>query len=208
MIDLNVLIPTVPKRVQKLSRLMDSLSSQRRSNVRFNILCDESNKSIGLKRHEMLAGATGRYVCFIDDDDIVAPDYIDSILEKFETEPDVVGFKLSYHNNGIHSGIIDQSLKYKTFNKSIFRRGDGSDFFTVTKAPNHLNPVKTSLAQKIGFPDLRYGEDKVYSLLLNPYLKTEAYIDKFLYHYMFEREDNSYQSFKSTYISPGAIDKC
>lgn len=208
-IDLNILIPSVNSRQHKLDRLLDTLNKQKNSNVLVSVFnTDGINMTIGTKRNAMLAQSKGRYSSFIDDDDLVSDDYIQNILTSIDSkQPDVIGFKVAYYNNGKQTGMIDQSTKYRQFNKEIYRQPDNSAFFNITKPVNHLNPVKTDIAQRVGFPDLRYGEDKVYSAMLQNYIKSSDYIDKYMYHYLWTNNDNSLNTLKNTYITSKVDDK-
>ena len=201
--DLNVLIPTIPSRQHKLERLLESLNKQRDSNLLISVLNTTNKMTIGAKRNAMISQSDSRYISFIDDDDLVSDDYISNILTSIDkNQPDAIGFKIAYFNNGTHSGVIDQSMKYKMFTKEIFKTAGDTSFFSVKKPINHLNPVKTNLVKSIGFPDISYGEDKVFSLMLQSRLKSEDYIDKYMYHYLYDNGNNSLNTFKNTYINP------
>ena len=57
---------------------------------------------------------------------------------------------------------------------------------------NHLNPVRTELAQQIGFPDKNHGEDSDYcdKLFESGLLKNEVILDTVMYHYFFSEEES------------------
>ena len=71
---LSILIPTLFSRKEKFCNLMTILSSQANDEVEVVINRDNGEKSIGEKRNELLKEATGEYVCFVDDDDMVDDD--------------------------------------------------------------------------------------------------------------------------------------
>lgn len=198
MYDLSILIPTMPYRKQKFDRLMDNLNTQKRPNVDINVLSTDNSLDIATKRNLMLSNSKGRYTAFIDDDDVVKGNYIDSILAALESEPDCVGFKLAYIRDGIHSATIDQSMKFKTHDKKVYRKNDGSAFNYVSKPINHINAIKSDLFRKIGFPSgVKYGEDRLFSLMLQRFLTSEEYIDDHLYYYLFDSNDNSLKNMQS-----------
>lgn len=134
---------------------------------------DNGEVSIGNKRNQLLYSAKGDYVAYVDDDDMVSEDYVDAILKAAESKPDCVGIE----------GVMDSNLGAAAFKHSIQFQGwyTGTDAYYRT--PNHLNPIKRSIAQKIGFPDMMFGEDQLFSHALKRSLKTEVYIDHPLYFY-------------------------
>ena len=100
---LSIIIPYY-NRLPQITRLMSMLEPQLRDNVEVIIVDDGSNekeldkfkaKIIHLKensgtasvpRNVGLDNATGKYIAFIDSDDMVKPNYIDKILEKTKEE--------------------------------------------------------------------------------------------------------------------------
>ena len=63
----------------------------------------------------------------------------------------------------------------------------------IASTPNHLSPVKKEIAIKVGFRDLRRGEDGIYSAGILPYLQNEAFIDEELYYYDFNSSTSETQ---------------
>lgn len=138
---------------------------------------DDGELTIGTKRNELIRSAKGDYICFVDDDDDVSDDYVLSILKSITGNPDVVGIE----------GVVCYDNKKSNFYHSIEYQGwyTGSDGFYRT--PNHLNPVKRSLALSVMFPEIDFGEDKKYSERLIKQVKTENYIDKPIYFYKIKK---------------------
>lgn len=177
---LSILIPSIKCREDLLERLMGVLFEQwhmNKANVELLTMVDDGEKSIGQKRQELLEQATGDYVCFIDDDDLVPEDYVEATLKALETEPDCVGWKMDRRMNGRPDSIQIHSLKFKEWGK--FKDG------THYRTPNHLNPIRRELALQVGFKDLNAGEDKDYSDRIRPLLKTEVFLDRIMYTYLF-----------------------
>ncbi len=137
---------------------------------------DNGENSVGKKRNNVLDNCTSEYFCFIDDDDMVTPIYISSILKALESKPDVVelvGF-LPHHNLPfIHN-----------LNCGGHFRKDGIQFRT----PNHLNCIKTHIAKQIRYPEISHGEDQDYSHRLwnSGLMKTEKLIGERMYIYQFD----------------------
>lgn len=53
-------------------------------------LIDQNNSGVSVARNNGLSHAKGEWVCFIDPDDYVAPDYLDTLLKTTERNPDIV----------------------------------------------------------------------------------------------------------------------
>ena len=91
-IKLSILILSIPSRIKQLEALLEKLENQF-DDDRVEILVMLDNKSFHIyeKRNELLNMARGEYLCFLDDDDNVADNYIPSILDVLDNEtPDVI----------------------------------------------------------------------------------------------------------------------
>ncbi len=177
---LTILICSLNRRKKYLERLIDVLRPQINSFVEVLCSVDNGELSIGKKRQTLLERATGEYVCFIDDDDLISSNYISLILNAIETKPDVVGMHLIMKTDGKLSGKTYHSLKYNSW---YDEPGESPSWRFYYRNPNHLNPVKRKLALEVGYPDISLGEDRDYSMRLLPLLKTESYIDQSIYTY-------------------------
>jgi glycosyltransferase involved in cell wall biosynthesis len=171
---LSILIPTLQKRSKLCQELTDELTRQLTTEVEFMLLPDAGQRTIGEKRNALLEAAQGDYVAFIDDDDMISPDYIDKVMKALEEDPDcasLTGF------------IYEGNSSPRTFVHSIDYEGwytkDGIDY----RYPNHLNAVKKKYALKVGFPEISHGEDRAYSDRIQQYLKKESKIEGVIYHY-------------------------
>jgi len=184
---LSILICTIPERKEKFEALMKELERQVWA---LNVLdlvevwhnsSPKGSITIGAKRQGLLNLAKGDYVCFIDDDDNISEDYIREILEAIDLGPDCVGFKIHCDMEG-KSESAASSLKYKKWD-------DNKDGYRYVRSIYHKTPVKREIALKVGFPNKSFSEDHDYSMGLQPFLKTEIFIDKVLYYYNYKFED-------------------
>lgn len=183
-IKLSILICTLPERKPLFDSLMKELNEQIKCSKQMVQICwDDSPKgsmTIGAKRNKLLNLSLGEYVCFVDDDDSIAPDYIESILNAIEKATDCIGFKIKCYMDGKEENAAS-SMKYDW--------ADNVDGFRYVRSIYHKTPVKRELALKAGFPDKSFSEDYEYSMRLKPLLKSEIFIDKFLYIYRFAYEN-------------------
>lgn len=171
---LSILTTTLKARASVFASLVRVLKAQANEQVEMLANLDEGGKSIGMKRNELLAAATGDYVVFVDDDDMVSPLYVPSILKALEKDPDCCGLVGIITTRAFGPQKFIHSVKYEDWYEK-----DGVYY----RCPNHLNPIKRQIALDAGFPDISYQEDKDFSMRLKGKLQTEAYIEQPLYYY-------------------------
>lgn len=183
---LTIGILTLPQRKGKLNNLLKILndicpiSFQHR--VEIIIAEDNKEKTVGTKRNEVLDKAKGKYISFIDDDDIVSKWYLSEILNVLDTDDyDGIGFWGIYYV----SGNPVMQFNHANSNAGHFKK-DGKQHRPL----NHLNPVRTEFAKQIRFPEKNFAEDSDYCdrLLESGLIKKEYNfdLDKMMYHYLFD----------------------
>lgn len=180
MIKLSILIPSTFDRAEMTELLVDYLEFQSEFRL-VEIITDIDNKevSIGAKRQRMLEKAKGEYVVMIDSDDWVPTDYVDQILKAIELNPDCVGHQIECQGTpGKTESVSNRYLKW-----AEKQRG-----FDYLRTPYPKNPIKREICLKIGYKDLRYGEDHDFSqrLKASRLIKSENYISKVLYFYRYK----------------------
>lgn len=176
MIKLSILIATMPLRRDKLANLRQVLDRQMTPEV--EIITDISmSYNIGCKRNKMLEMASGTYIVFCDDDDLIAADYVTKILEACKADCDCIGISGVITTNGKQEMNWHISRDYQGW----FERNN-----VYYRTPNHISPVKRELALKAGFPEVAFSEDYEYSMRLLPLLKSEIKIPGILYYYRYE----------------------
>ena len=177
---LSILIVTLKSRENLFLNLKRILKNQITPEVEVLVSCDEKEHSIGYKRNNLLQSATGDYVCYVDDDDLVSPFYISKILKAIENKPDCVGLRGVIILKGIGPRIFEHSVQIKSWyeKNNIYYR-----------CPNHLNPIKREIAQSVGFPDISNQEDRAFSFNIQGKLKTETLIEEPVYYYYPSSED-------------------
>lgn len=177
-IKLSILIATMPVRAFQFKNLMEILYRQKTAEV--EIIYDVSMMyNIGVKRNNLLQSAIGKYIVFIDDDDLISSDYIEKILKAIESKPDCIGISGVITTNGGNKRSWHISKDFKEWYEQL------SIYY---RTPNHISPVRRELALKAGFPPIAFGEDHEYSMRLLPLLKTEVKIEGILYYYRYEEK--------------------
>lgn len=176
---LSILIPTLPDRGRSCARLVRMLSEQALGKP-VGILTDETvGATTGWKRNRLLDRAQGAYVCFIDDDDLVADDYVDRVLSGCAQGADCCTLDGVMITDKRPPRAFRHRLEYATWRETP----QGFE-----RSPNHLNAVRRDLACRARFPDLTIAEDHAYSRALQPLLKTQAEVPGCLYWYFASKE--------------------
>jgi glycosyltransferase involved in cell wall biosynthesis len=173
---LSILTPAVPSRIKQLDWLCYKISGLIGDlPVEHLVFLDNKKRSVGLKRDTLLRMARGKYVAFVDDDDDVSDDYVESILEATEKNVDVITFLQRASIDG-QKGIIE------------FKLGNPNNPFVpdgiVTKRNAwHVCAWRRTLAILSKFPDSNYGEDWQFAGPLCQIAKTEIHIPEILHYY-------------------------
>jgi len=177
MIQLSILTPALISRAINITSLCEEMERQIGAlPVEHLILIDNKRRTVGEKRDALLRAAHGKYVAFVDDDDLVSQNYVSEILEATKQEPSVVTFLQEVDWNG-HKGMVEFKLgnPNETFN-----------FNGITRRPPwHICAWRRSIAIQSSFPASNYGEDLAFSKRLfgAPGL-TEVHIPKILHTYV------------------------
>ena len=183
----SILIPTLKSRATMLSILMDELKSQiaaakAEQDIEIITMSDNKEKSVGYKRNQLKDYVRTRFLSYIDDDDWVSPDYISSIYDAINMNPDidVIVFDVHarivtpYHPNG---RLCKYGIEYK-------RDHEDRDFYY--RLPNHLMVWQKNVANMARFPEVNFGEDAHWAKALSHHIKTQHRIEKTLYTYRFD----------------------
>jgi hypothetical protein len=179
---LTICICTLPSRERMFNSLVRNLSRQV-SDSNFHDVVElmsdaDIHKTIGQKRNDLLDLANGKFIVFIDDDDSVSGDYLKQIINviRKNEDCDCIGMKGVITFDGHEEKKWEIS---KDFGKWFESNG------VYYRTPNHISPIRTSIAKSVGFPNISNGEDFEYSMGVLPLLKNEVKIEKELYHYQY-----------------------
>ncbi len=177
-----ILIATHASRRFKLARLLDGLLPQVEdvnadpggaSAVTVEALWNNGERPLGRVRQDLLEHATATYVCFCDDDDEVAPYYVDRALPLLDGEVDYIGWQIQCFFNGNKMKPAFHSLRYGSWS-------DDADGYY--RDISHLNPVRRDLTTGTTFC-AGWPEDVSWVEQMRGRLKTERYIEDEMYLY-------------------------
>jgi glycosyltransferase involved in cell wall biosynthesis len=180
----SILICTIEEREQsffklcsKLKTQIDALGLENQIEI---ISCKDKRgeHSIGYKRNLLVQESKGKYISFIDDDDDIHDKYIQMIYEKLLKNPDCVNLNGIITFNGSNPKRFYHSLKYTNYTQN------DSEYF---RPPNHLNPMRRSIAVQFMFAEKNYGEDTDWAMMIarSKLLRTEEVIEEPYYFYLY-----------------------
>jgi len=181
------LMPTIPQRKFQFERLFKNVKTQidycyvaHPTLGTCQIIYDngasfrQGGLSIGNKRQSLLDQAKGLYICFLDDDEAVSPDYVETLLRLVYLDKDVCVFR-SLAKLSNNWALVDMSLKNN--NKQI-----NPDSITK-RTPWHICPVRIGFAQQYKFSDSNYGEDFGWFSMVLKHCRSEAHTDRIIHQY-------------------------
>lgn len=185
---LTILCPIIPQRSVMFMPLFNELHKQLQYMQTFHpslgeieILVDERKRfldggpSIGKKREALVKRATGLYCNFLDDDENIAPNYLETLVRLCCEGKDVCTFRAIAKLDNYWS-IIDMSLKNAG-------NQEATPDNTVLRLPWHVCPVLTEYAQRYEFEDISYGEDARWMNKVLSDCKDEAHSDAVILQY-------------------------
>lgn len=161
---LSILIPTIAERSQMLDYLQIKLLKQivtvntiHPNLGKVQICIDDSpkfldgGKTVGQKRDDLVQQAEGEYLCFLDDDDDIPANYIETILRAIESKADIITFR-SLFKCDYYWTIIDMSL--------AFGNEEANPEEVVKRSAWHICPMRSEIAKKHRFnTDKNNAED-------------------------------------------------
>ena len=129
--------------------LYDRIEAQAKAlPVEILLLLDNKQRSIGKKREALVKLAQGQYVAFVDDDDSVHAEYVQSIVHAAESKADVIVFDSVCQINGGPLALVRHGLEFENqqYNPAGF-----------TRKPWHIHAWRREFVLPYSFPDVSYG---------------------------------------------------
>lgn len=185
---LSVLIPSIESRKQSLDLLIANLEKQKTECFErhpmlgaVNIIAFSTKSfldggpSIGEKRNELVTLSGDDYLCFLDDDDTVPPNYIESLLRLCYQGLDICTFRALMKLRDFW-GILDMRLAYSVNDQA-------TPEYTMRRRPWHICPVRSEFAKLYEFEDKNNAEDFAWMEKVLGHCSTEAHTEKILFQY-------------------------
>lgn len=187
---LSILICSIPERRDKLNALLAELSRQKDElrvaqpelfidYVEVIVNLSErylsGGKSIGHKRNELVQMAHGKYLALLDDDEAVAPNYIEVLYRLCLEDKDCVTFNCIVKND-FYWSLIDMSLAHNE-NEEVNPNG------VIRRTVWHICPIRSEIAKSEQFNDINHNEDFDWMQRIIPKLQSEAKANTILTQY-------------------------
>lgn len=182
---LSVLICSVDGRNERLMHLLLMINQQLisdpdlRTKVEIIVNRDDTTKSVGEKRNDLIAAARGRFVVFVDDDDYIHHRYLDIVTRAIgdDADLDFIGYQVRWCPNGFVS-------RMKTVHSTACGSEWSQDETEFRRGMSHINPVRRTIAASVMFKTCDYYEDRGWADMVMPLVTKEAYINTPMYFYM------------------------
>jgi len=189
---LSILTPSIPERHDKWISISQEIFLQC-ANLhrvhptlgRVQHLSDTSDSllhgglSIGRKRQKLVEQAEGQYLCFLDDDDQISPNYVETLVRLCQSDMDVVTFR-SFIKNDFYWSVVDMRLGYVN--------EDATPERIIKRNAWHICPVRSKYAKRYKFEDSNYSEDWAWMEQVLKHCRNEAHTDQILHCYNHSRK--------------------
>lgn len=185
---LSILCPTTPDRESMFSHLLNNVLNQREELSTWHselgeveIIWDDSKRfldgglSIGKKRESLVRRANGKYLTFLDSDEDIAPNYVETLVRLCQHDRDVCTFR-NLTKTDHYWTIVDMSLNYT-------HNDEANANYITRRMPWHICPVKTEFAKLYDFEDINYGEDWKWFEKVLKHCANEAHTDAVIHCY-------------------------
>lgn len=204
---LSVLVPCLSSRpfrlvIDELQRQRDALG-ERASLVELLWLVDDGELPSGEKRNRLTRASTGRYVAFVDDDDRVSADYLSTLAGECETGGvNIIAFDMEFTR-------IDRPGYRETWKLGLYMNDRPRGRMTVNQMCAWQRSVALSWCWP---PNLGYADDHLW---FEPLFRSRTdwtcrYLDRTLYHYLFDPTVTSNQrrermEYTRRYVGPTGL---
>jgi glycosyltransferase involved in cell wall biosynthesis len=190
---LSVLILSIPERFESFRRLQYDLESQinnfsLKDKVEILSFIDNKSQSIADKRNALLNSAKGNYLAFLDDDDIVSPNYLYEISKVVQSN-DIIDCITFEQLCSLDGKPLKVSFGLNNPHESLTLRADNT-YKSIRRPPYPMCYWKSSIAKSELFrqvfsDDGQSIEDIDWLLRLYPKCRTEHHINETLHYYIY-----------------------
>jgi glycosyltransferase involved in cell wall biosynthesis len=178
--DWTIMIPTILGRESNLYTLLETIEDRKKRicpslKIEVQLSFDNREKKIGTKRQELLTSAKGKYISFVDDDDLITDAYFEDALATIQGE---------YHVCRLRGQMSQYTFTHSIENTLDKPMCEGDVFL---RPPNHLNIMLSDVGKLFSFKDAIRGEDLDWTIRLakSQFLKKEYISDPSRIHYIY-----------------------
>lgn len=203
--DISILIPTMTSRAVLFGQVLAEIKRQAAEcpEIRTEILWESDNGelTLGQKRNVLMDRCSGKYHCFIDDDDVLAPDYLKTFVPMITSgiDYDCASFVGAHYHRGAFTKLFHHSIQYPEWTETSTR---------YLRPITPMNLIKTEIVRQIRYKDIRNTEDAEFSFRLRDshLLTTEFQVNPHhpLYHYI-DGVKGDREAWTHTWASPDQL---
>ncbi|RAN58910.1 hypothetical protein B8A46_07205 [Dolosigranulum pigrum] len=153
----------------------------------FHLILNQENKKQGAARNEGLAQATGKYILFVDADDLIVPEAVQVLVAAAEREQaDLVRFNADVIQQQLHP---DMAVNQYNFSHVLEEEVlyTGKQLWSVLRKSYHPSPclymTKRAVLTEgnVRFPEGIIHEDEWFTLKLFTLVESMVYVNQALY---------------------------
>ena len=185
---LTILIPTLNSRTEHLKRLTDELNYQIQGKP-VQVLWFGDNKSMttGEKRNILLRMAKGDFISFVDDDDRVSENYISTLLQAIDSNPDKT--VICFRGEQTTDGKQDLDFRYDVnIGRNHKKEIDGKRWKVML--PDHLCCWNAKhITEKFPHKNISEDHDWARSMALTYTDADQVLLEDTLYYYDYDRNN-------------------
>ena len=126
----------------------------------------QNNHGVSSARNKGMRVARGQYIAFVDSDDLLAPDYIERVLDAIKTEPDTVYLSWRSIDGRFGKIIKSETDEFNPYNRCVWNRVFSAEY---------IRDIKFDESMQV-------AEDDDFLKKL-PKANSKTYIDKPIYFY-------------------------
>lgn len=186
---LSVLIPSIHERRAKLLRLLNILERQNDPGLEVIVSIDNRGETpLGSKRNDMMQRAAGKYLCHIDDDELVSADFFAALKPELQYDADAIGYNASVILNGARPFTV----------RTIFGAENGQPqhvlggYSDIVRNFWHWCAWRTTLARQFSFPDHAGDEDWQWLRQVYPHVKSHRKLERTLFTHIFDANESTF----------------
>lgn len=168
---------------------LEILKKMAKNDTRIKIINNNKNRGLLYSRAMGIINSNGKYLMNLDPDDkIHSPDNLEVLYHKAsQTKVNIISFGLLMENNYELTKIIKcNNFDKVIYQPKLFTDGNGlSDYLITNKLVKRglLLKAYKKLKKKIFGGKWNYGEDEIWSTLVNKYANSMLCIDKVIFIY-------------------------
>lgn len=168
-----------------------------RQDSRFHVYHQE-NKGVSEARNLGIQKAVGEYVLFIDSDDRVPHNYIESLMDA-NVQSDLVLCSI-----GKKTEKKEEEFSFKNYNEDIFV--EWNKIYLLYPPSGKLYKMEIIRKNNILFPSkVHFGEDLIFNFKYMEYIDKIRYTNKTYYNYRSETENSLSKKFRYDYFETGKM---